>query len=149
VPPIPAPVRAAVRARLAADGPAALHAELARHDPAGAAALKPGDGVRIVRALEVIAATGRPLSAWHRDGMAPLVDPARAAAVFLAPARDELKQRIDARFDAMMAAGAKRDTWRYTKRQFTWFRHQLPGWPWAGTADAARMVDEALKPLMA
>jgi len=193
VPPIPAPVRAAVRARLAADGPAALHAALARHDPAGAAALKPGDGVRIVRALEVIAATGRPLSAWHRDGMAPLVDPARAAAVFLAPARDELKQRIDARFDAMMAAGAldevraldargldpwqpalkahgvpwlrrvlagampladaveaaKRDTWRYTKRQFTWFRHQLPGWPWAGVADAARMVDEALKPLMA
>jgi tRNA dimethylallyltransferase len=192
VPPIPAPVRAAVRQRLAAEGPAALHAELARRDPA-AAALKPGDGVRIVRALEVIEATGRPLSDWHRDGMAALIDPARAVAVFLAPERDELKQRIGGRFDAMMAAGAldevraldargldplqpvlkahgvpwlrralageipladaveaaKRDTWRYTKRQFTWFRHQLPGWPWAAPAAGAGMINEALKPLTA
>jgi tRNA dimethylallyltransferase len=192
VPPIPAQVRTAVQARLAAEGPAALHAELVRRDPA-AAGLKPGDGVRIVRALEVIEATGRPLSAWHRDGMAALIDPARAVAVFLAPERDELKQRIGARFDAMMAAGAldevraldargldprqpalkahgvpwlrralagemplvdavqaaKRDTWRYTKRQFTWFRHQLPDWPWAAPADAAGLVSEALKPLTA
>jgi tRNA dimethylallyltransferase len=192
VPPIPAPVRAAVRARLTAEGAAALHAELARRDPA-AAALKPGDGVRIVRALEVIEATGRPLSDWHRDGMAALIDPARAVAVFLAPERDELKQRIGGRFDAMMAAGAldevraldargldplqpvlkahgvpwlrralagempledavevaKRDTWRYTKRQFTWFRHQLPDWPWAAPTAAAGMINEGLKPLTA
>ena len=193
IPPIPPPVRAAVRARLAAGGAAALHAELARRDPAGAAALKAGDGVRIVRALEVIAATGRPLSAWHRDGMAPLVDPARAIKIFLAPDRADLKARIGARFDAMMAAGAldevralaargldpwqpvlkahgvpwlrralagemplaeavetaKRDTWRYTKRQFTWFRHQLPDFAWVAPGDAARMVTEALKPVVA
>jgi tRNA dimethylallyltransferase len=192
VPPIPAQVRAAVRARLAAEGPAALHAELARRDPAGAAALKVGDGVRIVRALEVIEATGRPLAAWHRDGMATLVDPARAVKIFLAPDREELKRRIGARFDAMLAAGAleevhalaargldplqpvlkahgvpwlrrvlagemplaeaveasKRDTWRYTKRQFTWFRHQLPDWPWVAPAEAAGILTEALKPLV-
>src|SRR6202011_714067 len=186
-------VRAAVRARLTAEGAAALHAELARRDPVGAAALKVGDGVRIVRALEVLEATGRPLAAWHRDGTAPLVDPARAIKIFLAPDRAELKQRIGARFDAMMAAGAldevraldargldawlpalkahgvpwlrralagdmplvaaveagKRDTWRYTKRQFTWFRHQLRGLPWVAPADAAAIVSEALKPVVA
>jgi tRNA dimethylallyltransferase len=193
VPPIPPQVRAAVRARLAAEGAAALHAELARRDPVGAAALKVGDGVRIVRALEVLEATGRPLAAWHRDGTAPLVDPARAIKIFLAPDRAELKQRIGARFDAMMAAGAleevraldargldpwqpalkahgvpwlrrafagdmplaaaveggKRDTWRYTKRQFTWFRHQLPDFAWVAPADAAAIVSEALKPVVA
>jgi tRNA dimethylallyltransferase len=106
IPPIPAQVRAAVRVRLATEGAPALHAALARRDPEGAAALKSGDGVRIVRALEVIEATGRPLSAWHRDGMAPLVDTARAVKIFLAPDRAELKARIAARFDAMMAAGA-------------------------------------------
>src|SRR5947207_14167216 len=58
VPPIPADVRAAVRARLEAEGPAALHAELARRDPSSAA-LKPGDRTRIARALEVLDATGR------------------------------------------------------------------------------------------
>jgi tRNA dimethylallyltransferase len=193
VPPIAPQIRAAVRARLAAEGAAALHAELARRDPEGAAALKVGDGVRIVRALEVIEATGRPLSAWHRDGMAPLIDPARAIKIFLAPDRTELKARIGARFDAMMAAGAfeevrlldargldpwqpalkahgvpwlrralngklplaeaieaaKRDTWRYTKRQFTWFRHQLPDFAWVAPADAAAIVTEGLKPVVA
>jgi tRNA dimethylallyltransferase len=193
VPPIPTRVREAVRARLAIEGAAALHAELARRDPAGAAALKVGDGVRIVRALEVIEATGRPLSAWHRDGMAPLVDPSRAIKIFLTPDRSELKTRIGARFDAMMAAGAldevraldaraldplqpvlkahgvpwlrralageilmdeareagKRDTWRYTKRQFTWFRHQLPDFRWVAPADAAGIVTETLKPVVA
>jgi tRNA dimethylallyltransferase len=193
VPPIPSPVRAAVRARLAVEGPAALHAELARRDPAGAAALKIGDGVRIVRALEVIEATGRPLAAWHRDGMTPLVDPARAVKIFLAPDRAELKARIGARFDTMMAEGAreevraldargldpwqpalkahgvpwlrralagglplaeaieggKRDTWRYTKRQFTWFRHQLPDFAWVTPGDAAAIVTKALRPVVA
>jgi tRNA dimethylallyltransferase len=193
VPPIPSRVRAAARARLAAEGAAALHAELARRDPEGAAALKVGDGVRIVRALEVIEATGRPLSAWHREGMAPLIDPARAVKIFLAPDRVELKARIGARFDAMMAAGAleevraldargldplqpalkahgvpwlrralageiplleavetsKRDTWRYTKRQFTWFRHQLADFIWVAPAAASAMLSEALKPVVA
>jgi tRNA dimethylallyltransferase len=193
VPPIPSQVRAAVRARLAAQGAAALHAELARRDPEGAAALKAGDGVRVVRALEVIEATGRPLAGWHREGMAPLVDPARAVKIFLAPDRAELKARIGARFDAMMVSGAleevraldargldplqpalkahgvpwlrralagemplpeaiaasKRDTWRYTKRQFTWFRHQLPEFIWVAPADAGAMLSEALKPVVA
>jgi tRNA dimethylallyltransferase len=106
VPPIPTEVRADVRARLSSDGVAALHAELARHDPGTAARLMPGDRARVTRALEVILATGRSLSDWHEQGMPASLDPALAAKAFLMPDRDELLRRIDTRFDAMMAAGA-------------------------------------------
>ena len=106
VTPIPAEIRAAVRARLAGDGVAALHSELARHDAAAAARLMPGDRSRITRALEVVLATGRSLFQWHEEGKPAVLDPALAAKVFLMPERDELLRRIDARFDAMIAAGA-------------------------------------------
>jgi len=106
VPPIPAEVRDGVRARLSSDGVAALHAELARHDPGTAARLMPGDRARVTRALEVILATGRSLSDWHDEGMPASLDPALAAKVFLMPDRDALLRRIDARFDTMMASGA-------------------------------------------
>ena len=106
VPPIPAQIRNEVRARLASDGVEALHADLARRDPAAAERLMPGDRARITRALEVILATGRSLVLWHEENMPACVDAALAAKVFLMPDRDELLRRIDARFDAMMAAGA-------------------------------------------
>jgi tRNA dimethylallyltransferase len=106
VPPIPAVIRDEVRARLASEGSAVLHAELKARDPAAAARLKPGDRARITRALEVVLATGRSLLQWHEQGMPASVDLARAAKVFLRPDREELFRRIDARFDAMMAAGA-------------------------------------------
>ena len=67
VPPIPADIREAVRARLASDGVAALHAELKWRDPAAAARLMPGDRARITRALEVVLATGRSLLDWHEQ----------------------------------------------------------------------------------
>jgi tRNA dimethylallyltransferase len=106
VPPIPAQIRNEVRGRLASDGVEALHAELTRRDPAAAARLMPGDRARVTRALEVIRATGRSLLLWHEANMPPGVDAALVAKVFLMPDRDELLRRIDARFDAMMAAGA-------------------------------------------
>ncbi len=106
VPPIPAKIREQVRARLASDGAAALHAELKWRDPATAARLMPGDRARITRALEVVLATGRSLLDWHEDNKPAGVDAARAAKIFLTPERDELLGRIDARFDAMMTAGA-------------------------------------------
>ena len=106
IPPVPDEIRAAVRARLAADGIAALHAELARRDPATAARLMPRDRARIGRALEVLEATGRTLADWHRDGMPALLDAARLPRVFLTCPRAELVGRISRRFDAMLAAGA-------------------------------------------
>ena len=106
VPPIPKEIRDTVRARLASDGVAALHAELQSRDPAAAARLMPGDRARVTRALEVVLATGRSLLAWHQAGNPARLDPARAAKIFLMPDRDELLRRIDTRFDAMIAAGA-------------------------------------------
>jgi tRNA dimethylallyltransferase len=110
VPPIPAEIRDGVRARLSSEGVPALHAELARRDPAAAARLMPGDRARVTRALEVVLATGRSLLDWHEHGMPPSLDPALAAKIFLMPDRDELLRRIDARFDTMMAMGAMEET---------------------------------------
>lgn len=181
VPPIPAEVRDGVRARLERDGVEALHAELAQKDPVSAERLKPRDRTRVARALEVVEATGRSLTDWHREGLPPLLPPDQFSAVFLAPEREELYARIDARFDAMLAAGAleevarlaarkldpqlpamkahgvpalmrhlqgeitreaaaeigRADTRHYAKRQFTWFRHQLPEFEWV-RPEAAR-----------
>ena len=106
VPPIPQEIRDNVRARLASDGVAALHAELETRDPAAAARLMPGDRARVTRALEVVLATGRSLLAWHEEGKPASLDTSRAAKIFLMPNRDELMHRIDKRFDAMIAAGA-------------------------------------------
>ncbi len=106
VPPIPADIRSAVRARLKSEGVAALHAELTARDAAAAARLAPGDRARVTRALEVVLATGRSILDWHDDNKPAGVDLARAAKVFLLPDRDDLAKRIDARFDAMMVAGA-------------------------------------------
>src|SRR6478609_1734709 len=106
VPPIPPEIREAVRARLERDGVEALHTELMLRDPASAERLKPRDRTRIARALEVIEATGRTLPDWHREGLPPLLPPGEFSALFLAPERDQLYARIDARFDAMLDAGA-------------------------------------------
>jgi tRNA dimethylallyltransferase len=188
VPPTPPGLRAAVRARLVADGVEALHAELAARDPASAARIRPADGVRIVRALEVIEATGRSLTDWHREGMQPVLAADRAIKLFLDVPRADLARRIDVRFDAMLAAGAldevralgarhldptlpamkahgvpwlrrhlagemsladaaaegKKDTRHYTKRQVTWFRHQLPDWTFVAPEGAERAVLAAM-----
>ena len=174
VPPIPPEIREAVRALLERDGVETLHAELGLRDPVSAERLKPRDRTRIARALEVVEATGRSLTDWHRDGLPPLLPPGTFSALFLAPERDALYARIDARFDAMLKAGAleevaalasrrldpllpamkahgvpalirhlngeitleeaatigRADTRHYAKRQFTWFRHQLPEFEW-------------------
>ena len=106
VPPIPADLREEVRGRVAREGAPALHAELTMLDPATARRLTVNDRSRILRAMEVVLATGRPLSDWHREGMPPLLDPAKAAKVFITCERAELVARIEARFAAMLKAGA-------------------------------------------
>ena len=88
VPPIPPDIRAQVRGRLESEGVAPLYAELLERDPVTAHRLMPGDRSRISRALEVVLATGRSLSDWHRDGMPAVVDPAHAAQFFLDVDRD-------------------------------------------------------------
>jgi tRNA dimethylallyltransferase len=116
VPPIPAAVRADVRARLQRDGAPALHAELVLKDPATAARLMVNDRSRIARALEVVLATGRPLSDWHKEGMPALLDPADAVKVFLTCERKELVRRIERRFAAMLRDGALDEVKRLAAR---------------------------------
>jgi tRNA dimethylallyltransferase len=106
VPPIPAEIRTQVRGRLASEGVTPLYAELIERDPVTAARLMPLDRSRIARALEVVLATGRSLSDWHKEGLPPLLDPSRAAKVFLACERKELVARIETRFAVMLEAGA-------------------------------------------
>ena len=105
VPPIPADVRDAVRARLQSEGAPALHAELMQRDPATAQRLMLNDRSRIARALEVVLATGRPLSDWHREGLPPLIAPARALKLFITCERAEL---VRADRDALRGHAASR-----------------------------------------
>ncbi|WP_119154693.1 tRNA (adenosine(37)-N6)-dimethylallyltransferase MiaA [Caldimonas tepidiphila] len=100
-------VRAALEREAAARGWPALHAELARVDPAAAARLAPNDAQRIQRALEVWRVSGRPLSSFHSDrfGQAPRAHP-QAVIVSLEPAeRGWLHARINQRFAQMLDAG--------------------------------------------
>jgi tRNA dimethylallyltransferase len=117
VPPIPANIRAQVRGRLQSEGVAPLYAELIERDPVTAHRLMPLDRSRISRALEVMLATGRSLTDWHKEGMPALVDPAHAAKVFLTCERTELVARIDARFAAMLEAGALDEVRALARRQ--------------------------------
>ncbi len=117
VPPIPADVREMVRGRVAREGAASLHAELAHLDPVAARRLMVNDRSRIARALEVVLATGRPLSDWHREGLPAPVDPAKAVKVFITCERKELVRRIEARFAAMLEAGALDEVWALAARR--------------------------------
>jgi tRNA dimethylallyltransferase len=117
VPPIPADIRARMRGRLQHEGAPALHAELMRLDPTTAQRVTANDRSRISRALEVVLATGRALSDWHREGLPPLMDPARAVKVFITCERKELVRRIEARFEAMMKSTALDEVRRLAERK--------------------------------
>ena len=100
-----AQVRARLNERAAVEGWAALHAELARVDPAAAQRIHATDAQRIQRALEVYELTGTPISELQQSG--PLRNRAyHVLKVIVAPhERAVLHQRIAERFDAMLAAG--------------------------------------------
>ena len=106
IPAVPDEVRAEIRAAAQGKSPQELHAELTARDPDTAARLRPTDPQRILRALEVFAATGKPLAAFQGPRSAPLLDADACPAFFLAPERPNLFARIDARFDQMIDAGA-------------------------------------------
>jgi tRNA dimethylallyltransferase len=98
-----ADLRALIDARARRIGWPALHAELAARDPAAAARIRPADGQRIQRALEVLELTGERLSELQRR-TEPLPF-AVATFALMPPDRAQLYARIDQRFLQMMAQG--------------------------------------------
>ncbi len=106
IPPVPDAVRAAATALYDRLGGAAFRAALAGRDPAAAARLPPGDRQRLIRAWEVIAATGRSLSAWQDDAAAGPPPGLTFNVLLVLPPRPALYAACDARFAAMLAAGA-------------------------------------------
>ncbi len=105
IPEIPEPVRSDARAQLVELGNTAFHARLAERDPVMAARLAPGNSQRLVRAWEVLEATGRSLAEWQAvppvGGVA-----ARWLTLALLPPRQSLHAACNGRFRTMVAAGA-------------------------------------------
>ena len=96
--------RAVIEARLAAEGAAALHAELGRLDAASAARIMVNDHQRLIRALELITSSGKTPSA-HYAAQRRAAPPWQTLAIALNPPRAVLHERIAARFQHMIAAG--------------------------------------------
>lgn len=182
VPAVPGDVRDRWRERLQREGPHVLHAELAQAAADDAARIKPADGQRIVRALEVLEVTGIPLGEHFAEArQASVLADAEVRRVALTPPREELYRSCDARFEAMLERGAmgeverllaldlapdlpamkaigvqalaahlagdalmedavglaQKQTRNYAKRQMTWIRNQMAGWPKVETPQQA------------
>ena len=133
VPEIPASVRAAARALHKEIGGARFHAALAEKDPEAAARLHPSDTQRLIRAYEVVTATGCALAAWQRveTGVAPRP----AATVMLLPPREVLYAAIDRRFAAMVQAGALEEVRALLARGLA---QELPAMKAVGVPELAR-----------
>lgn len=106
IPAVPDALRAELRGWAEGRLPAEIHDRLAAIDPATAATLKPGDSQRNLRALEVFMATSKSMIDLRAARSGQVFGAAECRAFFLAPDRDVLRQRIDARFDLMLAGGA-------------------------------------------
>ena len=106
MPDVPEEVRSRVRALWDGQGAHAVRARLERLDPVAASRLKPGDRQRHLRALEVVEATGRPLSDWQNAASQGPPPGLRFATIVLRPEREALREAIAGRFKSMLADGA-------------------------------------------
>ncbi|MER8373039.1 tRNA (adenosine(37)-N6)-dimethylallyltransferase MiaA [Mesorhizobium sp. M1406] len=106
MPDIPQRVRDRWRYELKEQGAVKLHSLLLREDSAAAMMLKPTDSQRIVRALEVLDASGRSIREWQAERGRPLIDRETARFLVIEPDRAALVGRIEKRFDQMLDKGA-------------------------------------------
>jgi tRNA dimethylallyltransferase len=106
MPDIPASVRERWRYELKEQGAERLHRLLMHEDSTVAMQLRPTDGQRIVRALEVLDASGRSILEWQAARGQPLIDRDSARFLVIEPDREQLVRRIEARFDQMLDKGA-------------------------------------------
>jgi tRNA dimethylallyltransferase len=131
-------LRAALEREAQARGAAALHARLALVDPAAAAAIEPTNVRRVIRALEVYEITGRPISE-QQTRRAP---PYRARTLWLALPAPALYARIDARVDAMVAAGLEGEVRGLLARGYGW---ELPAMSGLGYREFRPYIEGASK----
>lgn len=104
MPSIPAELRAQVLADNAGLTAPEMHQRLSLVDPEDAAHIRPSDRTRIIRALEVMAATGQSLASWQRRAVQrPLIAPGEARRFVLIAEKDLLARRISARTETMLA----------------------------------------------
>lgn len=109
-------LRAAIDAEAAARGWPALHAELARFDPAAAARLAPNDSQRLQRAIEILRLSGRPMSELLAESRSE-PPPYDFLSLGLLPSeRSVLHERIARRFDEMLLAGLEDEVTRLRAR---------------------------------
>ena len=115
IPRVPSEIRSKWRQALAERGPEALHGELGTLAPEEARRLRPSDGQRIARALEVLEATGEPLGAHHGRALASsALAGAEVTRLAIMPDRDVLYRRCDERFGRMLGEGALDEVRRLT-----------------------------------
>jgi tRNA dimethylallyltransferase len=109
IPPTPAETRARARALLEEIGVGELHARLSARDPETASTLRATDPQRVVRAWEVLEATGLPLAHWRQKQSLPLLGRLTLARFVLDPPRPLLRDRIAQRFEAMLDHGGEKE----------------------------------------
>lgn len=106
MPPVPDDVRERVRRDAEGRPTPELHAGLERLDPETAGRLRPSDRLRVLRAIEVFAATGRSVLSFQGARRPGPLTGKPTLRIVLVPERDEVRARIDARFAAMVREGA-------------------------------------------
>jgi tRNA dimethylallyltransferase len=133
--------RLQAQALLAELGPSGLHARLQSHDPETAAKLRPSDSQRLMRAWEVLTATGKPLAWWQKQPSTPPVQVATLSFV-TAPAREQLYAACDDRLITMVAKGAIEEV-AAARRAYPEAQDQA-GFKALGFRELARHLDGAL-----
>jgi tRNA dimethylallyltransferase len=142
IPSVPSGVRTAVQGDYDSVGEPAFRQRLAAVDPAAEARIAPGDRQRLTRAVEVFEASGRPLTDWQA-ATSPALAPDAWRGVVLTLPRAALYRRIDARLEAMLAAGALDEVERLLARRLD---PNLPAMKALGVASFARQLAGALSP---
>jgi len=118
IPWIPVDVVDRLQAEIASVGPAVLHERLRELDRRCAAAIQPTDTQRIIRALAVLEATGKPLSLWWEEH--PKTPSYRYVWLGIRWDRAQLRARIARRTRAMIARGLEREVRWLLERGYTW-----------------------------
>jgi tRNA dimethylallyltransferase len=143
MPDIPDDVRSYWRGQDAKLGAAQLHAILGEKDPQAAAALRPTDSQRIVRALEVIDASGRSIIDWQSETGTPLIDSATTRKIVIDPDRTWLRDRIAQRFQAMLEKGAVDEVKALLALGLS---TDLPAMRAIGVSEITQMLEGAISP---